>query len=167
MNSWLIGKLNLIINCLSLFIFKLVQSFDIIMNVIKEIDLDKSVITLYDNWIIKIKFKNGVDFTIKDAIIANQTIVDIADKHCFLSLVDSTQVRSNISKDALDHFAKHPITKGLRLAEAIIIDSLHNRILANFYLKFTKSHNPVKVFNNEDFETAINWLLEISKSSQH
>src|SRR3989338_4796867 len=128
------------------------------MNIIKEIDLEKSVITLYDNRIVKIRFKNMVDFVLDDAIIANQTMFDVADGNPFLSLVDTLDVRGQISNDAMNHFAKDPLTKGVRIAEAIVVDSLHNRILANFYLKFVKSHNHVKVFNNMD--KAIAWLLE-------
>jgi hypothetical protein len=129
------------------------------MNFIKEIDLEKSVISLFDNRIIKIRFKDGVDFVLEDAIIANQTMYDLAEGNPFLSLVDTINVRGQISKDAMEHFAKDTLTKGIRVAEAIVVDSLHNRILANFYLKFTKSHNPVKVFNKMD--KAIEWLLDI------
>lgn len=128
------------------------------MNFINEIDLEKSVISLFDNKIVKIRFKDGVDFILQDAIIANQTMFDLAEGLPFLSLVDTINVRGQISKEAMEHFAKDPLTKGVRVAEAIVVDSLHNRILANFYLKFTKSHNPVRVFNNMD--KAINWLLE-------
>jgi hypothetical protein len=129
------------------------------MNFIKEIDLEKSVISLFDNRIVKIKFKDGVDFVLEDAIIANQTMYDLAEGKPYLSLADTINVRGQMSKDAMEHFAKDPLTKGVRVAEAIVVDSLHNRILANFYLKFTKSHNPVKVFNNMD--KAIEWLLDI------
>ncbi len=128
------------------------------MNFIKEIDLEKSVISLFDNKIVKIRFKDGVDFILQDAIIANQTMFNLAEGLPFLSLVDTINVRGQISKEAMEHFAKDSLTKGVRVAEAIVVDSLHNRILANFYLKFTKSHNPVRVFNNMD--KAINWLLE-------
>jgi hypothetical protein len=129
------------------------------MNFIKEINLEKSVISLFDNRIVKIRFKDGVDFVLEDAIIANQTMYDLAEGNPFLSLVDTINVRGQISKDAMEHFAKDTLTKGVRFAEAIVVDSLHNRILANFYLKFTKSHNPVKVFNKMD--KAIEWLLDI------
>ena len=129
------------------------------MNFIKEIDLEKSVISLFDNRIVKIRFKDGADFHVGDAIIANQTMYDLAEGNSFLSLVDTINVRGQMSKDAMEHFAKDPLTKGVRVAEAIVVDSLHNRILANFYFKFTKSHNPVKVFN--DMEKAIEWLLDI------
>ena len=133
------------------------------MNFVKEIDLEKSVITLYDNRIVKIRFKDGVDFHLDDAIIANQTMFDIANGDPFLSLVDTINVRGQISNEAMNHFAKDSLTKGVRIAESIVVDSLHNRILANFYLKFVKSHNPVKVFNNMD--KAIVWLLDIYKKN--
>ncbi|MBE7443217.1 MAG: hypothetical protein HS119_12285 [Flavobacteriales bacterium] len=128
------------------------------MNFIKEIELEKSVISLFDNRIVKIRFKDGVDFVLEDAVIANQTMYDLAEGKSYLSLVDTINVRGQISKAAMEHFAKDSLTKGVRVAEAIVVDSLHNRILANFYLKFTKSHNPVKVFS--DMDKAIDWLLE-------
>ena len=133
------------------------------MNFVKEIDLEKSVITLYDNRIVKIRFKDMVDFNLEDAIEANRTMYDFADGNPFLSLVDTINVRSQMSNQAMAHFAKDPLTKGVRIAEAIVVDSLHNRILANFYIKFVKSHNPVKVFNNMD--KAIAWLLETYKKN--
>lgn len=129
------------------------------MDFIKEINLEKSVITLYNNRIVKIRFKDGVDFVLDDAKLANQAMYDLAEGKPFLSLVDTINVRSQISKEAMEHFAKDPLTKGVRIAEAIFVDSLHNRILANFYLKFVKSHNPVKVFSNMD--KAIAWLLDV------
>ncbi|MGE3652523.1 MAG: hypothetical protein AB7G22_00250 [Flavobacteriales bacterium] len=125
---------------------------------IKELNLGKCVITLYDNHIVKIRFKDGVNFELNDAIEANQAMFDLAEGKPYLSLVDSIDVRGEISNDALNHFAKHPLTRGVRTAEAIVINSLHNRILANFYVKFTKSHNPVKIFSKMD--AAINWLLD-------
>ncbi len=133
------------------------------MNFVKEIDLEKTVITLYDNRIVKIRFKDMVDFNLEDAIEANRTMYDFADGNSFLSLVDTINVRSQMSNQAMAHFAKDPLTKGVRIAEAIVVDSLHNRILANFYIKFVKSHNPVKVFNNMD--KAIAWLLETYKKN--
>lgn len=132
------------------------------MNFIREIDHNKCVITLYDNSIVKIRFKDGVKFELEDAVEANQTMFDLAKGKPFLSLVDSVDVRGEISNEALEHFAKHPLTKGIRRAEAIVINSLHNRILANFYLKFSKSHNPVKVFSR--MEPAVKWLLESYKN---
>lgn len=128
------------------------------MNFIKEIEHTKCVVTLFDNRIIKIRFKNNVDFDLIDAKEANQTMFDLAEGKPFLSLVDTINVRSQMTKEAMHHFAHDELTKGVRIAEAIIVDSLHNRILANFYLKYIKSHNPVKVFNNMD--KAIEWLLE-------
>jgi len=43
------------------------------------------------------------------------------------------------------------------LAEALLIKSLAQRIMANFFIKFGKHHHPSKVFTRE--EVAIKWLL--------
>ena len=44
-----------------------------------------------------------------------------------------------------------------KIAEALVVKSLTNRIVANFYRKMTKHKYPSKVFNCK--EAAIKWLL--------
>lgn len=45
------------------------------------------------------------------------------------------------------------------IAEAVILHSLPQRILFNFYLKFRKQNHPIKLFTNK--ENALTWLQNI------
>lgn len=45
------------------------------------------------------------------------------------------------------------------LAEAIVVHSLAQRILSNFYIAFKKCTHPIKLFNHE--EDAVDWLKNI------
>lgn len=44
----------------------------------------------------------------------------------------------------------------LKIKEAFVLSTLPHRIMANFYVKFSKPHHPTKVFSNEN--EALNWL---------
>ncbi len=46
-------------------------------------------------------------------------------------------------------------------SEALLIKSLPQRIMANFFIKIGKHHHPSKVFTRE--EAAVKWLLEFVK----
>ena len=42
-------------------------------------------------------------------------------------------------------------------AEAIVVNSLAHKIMANFITKFYKTPMPIKIFNDE--ESALQWLI--------
>lgn len=70
-----------------------------------------------------------------------------------------TDVRTTISitKEARE-FAARPEYFHLQVAHAIVINSLPNRLLANFIIKFHKPASPTKLFS--DFKAAHAWLKE-------
>ena len=70
-------------------------------------------------------------------------------------LVDTRQAFVTRDKEAENFITQAQFRK----AEAIIITSLHYRIIAKFYVKRLK-HIHVKVFRNEG--EAIDWLLSLS-----
>jgi hypothetical protein len=62
------------------------------------------------------------------------------------SAADATAMKSSASSDM----------RKLRVADAFVIDSLAQRILGNFYLKFNKPQFPTRFFNSK--EEALKWL---------
>lgn len=72
------------------------------------------------------------------------------------TLVDTRGSNALPDKDAQDFTSEVP----LRIAEAIIVDSLSMRILSKFYSKKNKN-NVVKIFSKEN--NAIEWLLNFEK----
>lgn len=58
--------------------------------------------------------------------------------------------------DEVTKFAASEERNKLVIADAYVISSLSQRIIANFYLKFKKPIRPTKIFTDED--TAIIWL---------
>lgn len=59
----------------------------------------------------------------------------------------NSDLLKTISKNSNNPFSK---------ADAFVIKSMAQKILANFYIKINKPERPTKFFNNKD--EAINWL---------
>jgi hypothetical protein len=70
-------------------------------------------------------------------------------------LIDTRGSNALPDKEAQDFTANAP----LKMAEAIIVDSLSMRILSKFYMK-KNTNNTVKIFSKE--ENAIDWLVNFS-----
>lgn len=71
-------------------------------------------------------------------------------------LIDTRGSNATPDKEAQDYTAKSP----MRIAEAIIVDSLSMRILSKFYSK-KNINNAVKIFSKE--QNAIDWLISFSE----
>lgn len=122
---------------------------------LQTIELEKGFIELLEGNIVLLKFKEDVAFELRDAIEANKTIYSMVKGKSFLSLVDA-RVYGSISGDAREFFGKDALTKEIKIAEAIVIDNLSSRLLAKFYIRSSRSANPVKIFS--DINTAELWL---------
>lgn len=61
------------------------------------------------------------------------------------------------SNEARDYFASDANHTNRRKSQAIVIDNLAHKIVANFYLRFNKPKGPTRIF--EDLEEAFKWTL--------
>jgi hypothetical protein len=84
-----------------------------------------------------------------------ETASQIAGEGKYKVLVDTRGSNALADKEAQD-FATND---AMRIAEAIIVNSLSMRILSKFYLKKNKN-NAVKIFSKE--KNAIDWLVNFS-----
>lgn len=64
---------------------------------------------------------------------------------------------ASASKEAREYAQQNELPA---LSEALVINSLPQRILLSFYLKFRKQKHPIKVFKCKN--NALNWLNSIS-----
>lgn len=75
-----------------------------------------------------------------------------------LFLTDMRTHYINLPKNVLEYIASDPYSKKIRLADAIVVKSLPNRLIANFYIRFFKPNEPTKLFNSLD--SAEEWLFK-------
>ena len=128
---------------------------------LQTIELEKGFIELLEGNLVLLKFKEDGCFELRDAIEANKAIYSIVKGKPFLSLVDAL-VYGSISAGAREFFAKDTLTKEIKIAEAIVINTLSARVYAKFYIRLSKSANPVKIFS--DIHDAKLWLQLQQKS---
>lgn len=110
--------------------------------------------------ILWITVKEDAFVEIADAIENFETSVQLAQWKRMLKLVDARHTFF-MSPDAKKYSAEKE-TSEFNIARAVIVNSLPNKLMINFFIRFYKPKSPVKVFN--DVEVALKWLREIKKS---
>lgn len=125
----------------------------------KHIELDKAHLYLIEEGYTFLAFKDGVNFELEDAIEVDKLTYEIIKGQPFVTLVDARNIRSNISHEARDFFAKNEKISKIRKGQSIVVNNLHTKLLANFYMKFHRPKNPVKIF--QDYDKAEKWVKEI------
>lgn len=79
-------------------------------------------------------------------------------KPCYI-ILNFLNVNVVFSNRARDHFASDPTYSAIRISQAMVIEGLAQKIVANFYKSFHKPNCPVEFFSNE--EDAIEWTLSL------
>ena len=113
-------------------------------------------ISLIENHIIRVRFLNNADVTLEQAKEITSTAFELTGNHPFVSLIDARDILGSMSAEARDYFAKDIPLSQKRIAQAILIDNVPIRLLANFYLKFHKPIVPADTFGDE--KEALTWL---------
>lgn len=122
----------------------------------KYIELEKAYLFLIEEGFTILRFKDQVDFEIEDAIEVDDKTYEFVEGKSFVTLVDARNIRSNISHEAREFFATDKKIVAIRKAQAIVVNNLHSRLIANFYMTFHKPTNPIKIFS--DYDKAENWV---------
>jgi hypothetical protein len=124
----------------------------------------KAEIKIGDDGIIRLEVKADAEIETEDAqkiIQAFHRLMIISDKDKFLLLSDARLLHS-ASAGSRKLFSSDVITRHIR-ANAIIVDSLPVRLIANFFISFHKPKSPTQIFNTE--QEAIQWLKGFEKLS--
>jgi hypothetical protein len=127
-------------------------------------ELKKAHLYLVDEGYILLQFKDKVDFELEDAKEVLEIIFDFVEGKSFVLLADARDIRSNMSHEARKHFANNKKITAIRKGQAIVVNSLHSRLIANFYMNFHKPSNSIKIFN--DYNKAENWIMVKRKELQ-
>ena len=120
-------------------------------------DLYSATITLDDNKVLLVEFKDGVEVDLDEMIKLVDVSLEIVNGKPFYLLVDARNILSSMTHDARHYITVHEEYGELNIAQAIIVNNMPIKILANFYIKFYKQPNPVKMF--DDMAVGRDWLL--------
>jgi hypothetical protein len=125
-----------------------------------EKDFEKIRMTLYENGIMSVLFKENFTVGLKDVEEVVAWVSEIANGRKFLNLMEG---ESNSEVDAeVRSFSASKEQNKFTIADAMVVKSISHRLLSNFYLKFNKPVMPTRLFT--DKEKAIQWLLSQKES---
>ena len=122
------------------------------------IDTESATISKFDDDIVQIRFKDGIHLVLDEAKVIGDAAIDVSDGNKFLALIDATKIFSTMAPDAMEYFTHNRELINLRMAQAIVVDNLPIKLIANFYIRVKKPAGAVKTFGK--LEDAISWLSD-------
>jgi hypothetical protein len=112
---------------------------------------------LHENHIF-VRHKADIHIDLDAAKIHADIILDLCNGYRYPVILDGRNVTANISHEARKFISGHEPVIRVRSAQAILVNNIPTRLLANFYLKFHKPKHPVKIFSN--LEDAERWVAQ-------
>ena len=122
----------------------------------QKVDLNYVTISLDDNRVLLIKFRDGADVDLEKTKEIMSTCVGLVKDKKFYLITDGRDIHGSIDHGSRKYMSEHEINK-LSLAQAIVVNNMALRLVANFYLKFYKHDQPMKVFAG--IREARKWVL--------
>lgn len=113
-------------------------------------------ISFLDKNILLIKMKEGAEIDVEEATENFEAVLKLAEGRKYAVLVDAC-VPVQVTPDARMYGANIERQRDL-IAQAIVVNTLANRLIGNFIINFNKPFAPTKLFS--DNETALVWLNE-------
>lgn len=122
--------------------------------VIREMQLRAALVRLIESDILEVHTTPDHETQIEDVIDINRVSKDFVGDQPYYVVVFVGH-GSSASKEVREFAAKETFRKNV-VAEAIIIDNLATRILANMYMKFARPKQKIKVVDSK--KEAMKWI---------
>jgi hypothetical protein len=129
---------------------------------VNKVKTSKGTLQKLNEYTICLIYNPDVNIELADAIETSTAMHKMVKEKPYTLLVDLRGLFGNMTNEARNHYANDFKTNKIRIAEALLIDNLPNRILARFYIKINKPKCPVKIFSKK--EKAMHWLEDIYKT---
>lgn len=125
----------------------------------KIIETSKAEIALYEKNIVKIAVKDDVYLEAQDITEIEKARLLLV-KENYYRVLHICGENSSMSKEARELCTSKEVSKN-RVAKAIITNSLAQKLVINFLIKFNKPPDPTRIFKTEP--EALRWLDDIMK----
>lgn len=128
-------------------------------NIIDIVEFKKTTYYFRADGIVIIKIKDNVHLELEDSKEEQQMLYSEKEDYIPLRVIINPGKHASVSKEVRD-YSNHPDNAKMILAEAIVVQSMAHKIMANFIKNFYKTPMQIKIFNDE--ESAVNWLSSFS-----
>lgn len=112
-------------------------------------------VTIEAGPLVRIELLSDSNFIMEDAVGMSLWLVESLENQRF-KVLSIPQPGSTIAHDVRDFLASEDRISRV-IADAIVANSFHHKLISDFYLKFNKPKIPTAIFDTE--EEARSWLL--------
>lgn len=109
--------------------------------------------------VLTVRIKEDTEVTLELMKEMLDSAVEFTEKKPYYAIVDLSKNISD-TPESRNYYATSP-HRQYRKADALIVNSLAVRMLANFFLKFNKPSVPTQIFSKE--ADAIHWIHQLKK----
>lgn len=118
------------------------------------IELPFAIVKLRADGIIHMHFKEDVDVTLEELMQVNAAVKQLGGDKKYPNLITMGKYTS-ITREAREYMTTEECNCQT-LADAFVLVSFHQRLLASYFLRFNKPSNPIRLFVDE--ASAVTWL---------
>jgi hypothetical protein len=129
------------------------------LDILNSVDLPYATVRKTSDGIVRVDFKDNCDISETESSTICDYIWEMAEYNDALVLMKPGN--GTEFDQSARNFSAGPNGTRFTLADAIVVESLAHKLIANFYLKINKPLVPTRVFSNT--KEAEKWLLSFKK----
>ncbi|MBL4657257.1 MAG: hypothetical protein JKX73_04600 [Flavobacteriales bacterium] len=119
-------------------------------------EVDCATLWKLNSEIVLIRFNDGCHLDGSDAKTVGDAAIELFEGGKFLAIIDARNMGGTVGKEASNYFAQNEKLAAHRLAQAIVVNTLAMKLIAQFYIKVNKPRREAKIFN--ELDKALAWL---------
>jgi hypothetical protein len=119
-------------------------------------ELDCATLWKLNNEVILVRYKDGANLELEDAVEVRDAFIELAGGRKFLGLVDARNMGGTLGRKASDYFAKDEKFNTLMMAQALVVNNLALTLIARFYIMISNPISEARIFKN--IEESLDWL---------
>lgn len=119
---------------------------------------DSAEIELIDGYI-HVRFKDLSIIDLEEAKKVSNLIIELCKGTPYPFITNGLGITIRMNNDARDFFATFPPLTKVRKAQALLVNNMPSKLLANFFIKYHKPVNPTKIFT--DMDSALKWIKSL------
>jgi hypothetical protein len=116
---------------------------------------DNALIEIRDHYVY-VEFMDLCNIELEDAKVLTAMAIDLCSGRSYPFITSILGKTIRISNEAREYFASYPPLVRLRTCQAILVDNMPGKLLANFFIKFHKPTEATRVFTKLD--DALEWI---------
>jgi hypothetical protein len=119
---------------------------------------DSAEIELKEDYV-HIQFRDMSIIGLEESKKVADLIIELCAGTPYPFITNGLGITIRMNNEARDFFASYPPLTKVRKAQALLVNNMPSKLLANFFIKYHKPVNPTKIFT--DFDEALKWIRSL------